>query len=160
LIKAAFMLPHPPIIIPEIGRGEEKKVQKTVEAYHAAARQIADLKPETVLLMSPHQILYSDYFHISPGQSASGDYAQFRAPQVQMQVRYDTEFVEQLCKLADAADFPAGTKGERDKRLDHGTMVPLYFVNQYFKEYRFVRTVVENALPAWAVYSGNGQTTK
>ena len=119
------------------GRGE--KVQKTVEAYHAAARQIADLKPETVLLMSPHQILYSDYFHISPGQSASGDYAQFRAPQVQMQVRYDTEFVEQLCKLADAADFPAGTKGERDKRLDHGTMVPLYFVNQYFKEYRLVR---------------------
>ncbi len=139
MIKAAFMLPHPPIIIPEIGRGEEKKVQKTVEAYHAAARQIADLKPETVLLMSPHQILYSDYFHISPGQSASGDYAQFRAPQVQMQVRYDTEFVEQLCKLADAADFPAGTKGERDKRLDHGTMVPLYFVNQYFKEYRLVR---------------------
>jgi len=139
LIKAAFMLPHPPIIVPEIGRGEEKKVQKTVEAYHAAARQIADLKPETIILMSPHQILYSDYFHISPGQSASGDFAQFRAPQVQMQVRYDTEFVKQLCKLADAADFPAGTQGERNWRLDHGTMVPLYFVNQYLKEYRLVR---------------------
>lgn len=139
MIKAAFMLPHPPIIVPEIGRGEEKKVQKTVEAYHAAARQIADLKPETIILMSPHQILYSDYFHISPGQSASGDFAQFRAPQVQMQVRYDTEFVKQLCKLADAADFPAGTQGERNWRLDHGTMVPLYFVNQYLKEYRLVR---------------------
>lgn len=139
MIKAAFMLPHPPIIVPEIGRGEEKKVQKTVEAYHAAARQIADLKPETIILMSPHQILYSDYFHISPGKSASGDFAQFRAPQVQMQVRYDTEFVNQLCKLADAADFPAGTQGERDRRLDHGTMVPLYFVNQYLKDYRLVR---------------------
>ena len=56
-----------------------------------------------------------------------------------MQVRYDTEFVEQLCKLADAADFPAGTEGERDRRLDHGTMVPLYFVNQYLKDYRLVR---------------------
>lgn len=139
MIKAAFMLPHPPIIVPEIGKGEEKKVQKTVEAYHAAARQIADLKPDTIILTSPHQILYSDYFHISPGKSASGDFAQFRAPQVQMQVRYDTEFVNQLCKLADAADFPAGMEGERDRRLDHGTMVPLYFVNQYLKEYRLVR---------------------
>lgn len=139
MIKAAFMFPHPPIIVPEIGKGEEKKIQKTVEAYHAAARQIAGLKPETIILMSPHQILYSDYFHISPGKNASGDFAQFRAPQVQMQVRYDTEFAEQICKLADAADFPAGTEGERDRRLDHGTMVPLYFVNQYLKDYRLVR---------------------
>lgn len=139
MIKAAFMLPHPPIIVPDIGKGEEKKIQKTVEAYQTAARKIADLKPETIILISPHQILYSDYFHISPGKDASGDFAQFRAPHVQMEVRYDTEFVEQICKLADAADFPAGTEGERDRRLDHGTMVPLYFVNQYLKDYRLVR---------------------
>ncbi len=139
MIKAAFMVPHPPIIIPDIGKGEEKKIQKTIDAYHAVAREIGSLKPDTIVLMSPHQILYSDYFHISPGKSASGDMAQFRAPHVQMEVRYDTEFVEQICKLADAADFPAGTEGERDKRLDHGTMVPLYFVNQYLKDYRLVR---------------------
>ena len=139
MIKAAFMVPHPPIIIPDIGKGEEKKIQKTINAYHAVAREIGSLKPDTIVLMSPHQILYSDYFHISPGKSASGDLSQFRAPHVQMEVQYDTEFVEQICKLADVADFPAGTEGERDKRLDHGTMVPLYFVNQYLKDYRLVR---------------------
>lgn len=138
-VTAAFMVPHPPIIIPEIGRGEEKKIQKTIDAYQTVARTIGSLKPETIVLMSPHQILYSDYFHISPGKSASGDFSQFRAPQVQMEVQYDTAFVNQICKLADAADLPAGTRGERDRRLDHGTMVPLYFVNQYVKDYRLVR---------------------
>lgn len=138
-VSAAFMVPHPPLIIPDIGRGQEKEIQKTIEAYHAAARKIGSLKPETIVLVSPHQIMYSDYFHISPGKSASGDFSRFRAPRVQMEVRYDTEFVEQICKLADAADFPAGTEGERDRRLDHGTMVPLYFVNQYVKDYRLVR---------------------
>lgn len=103
------------------------------------ARRIGSLEPETIVLLSPHQILYSDYFHISPGEGAAGDFSQFRASHVQMEVRYDTEFVEQICKLADAADFPAGTKGERDRRLDHGTMVPLYFVNQHLKDYRLVR---------------------
>lgn len=138
-VSAAFMVPHPPIIVPEIGRGEEQKIRKTIEAYQTVAHMIGSLKPETIVLMSPHQVLYSDYFHISPGTGASGDFAQFRAPQVKMDVQYDTAFVEQLCKLADASDFPAGTKGERDRRLDHGTMVPLYFVNQYIKEYRLVR---------------------
>lgn len=138
-IIAAFMVPHPPIIVPEIGRGEEKKIQKTIDAYQAAARKIGDMKPETIVLISPHQTMYSDYFHISPGNSASGDFAQFRAPCVQMDVRYDTEFVERLCRLSDAEDFPAGTEGERDSRLDHGTMVPLYFVNRYIKDYRLVR---------------------
>lgn len=138
-VSAAFMVPHPPLIVPDIGRGQEKEIQKTIEAYHAAARKIGSLEPETIVLVSPHQIMYSDYFHISPGKGASGDFAQFRAPQVRMEVRYDTAFVEQICKLADAAGFPAGTEGERDRRLDHGTMVPLYFVNQYVKDYRLVR---------------------
>lgn len=138
-VSAAFMVPHPPIIVPDIGRGEEKKIQKTIDAYQTAARRIGSLKPETIVLVSPHQVLYSDYFHISPGIGASGDFAQFHAPQVQIEVQYDTEFVEQLCKIAYAADFPAGTEGERDRRLDHGTMVPLYFVNQYVTDYRLVR---------------------
>ncbi|MDE5823569.1 MAG: AmmeMemoRadiSam system protein A [Lachnospiraceae bacterium] len=138
-VVAAFMVPHPPIIVPDIGRGEEKKIQKTIDAYQTAARKIGSLKPKTIVLLSPHQVLYSDYFHISPGKGASGDFAQFRAPQVQMEIQYDTEFVEQICKLADAADFPAGTEGERDKQLDHGTMVPLYFVNQYVNDYQLVR---------------------
>lgn len=138
-VIAAFMVPHPPIIVPDIGRGEERKIQKTIDAYQTAARKIGDMKPETIVLISPHQTMYSDYFHISPGKSASGDFAQFRAPGVQMDVGYDTEFVERLCRLSDAANFPAGTDGERDAGLDHGTMVPLYFVNRYIKDYRLVR---------------------
>ena len=31
-ILAAVMVPHPPLIVPEVGRGEEKKIQKTTDA--------------------------------------------------------------------------------------------------------------------------------
>lgn len=139
MISGAFMVPHPPMIIPEIGRGEERRIQDTIDAYHEVGRRIADLKPETIVLISPHQIMYADYFHISPGKGAKGDFGQFGAGQVKMEATYDTEFVETLCKLAEAGDLSAGTEGERDRRLDHGTMVPLYFINQYWNEYRLVR---------------------
>ena len=139
MILGTFMVPHPPLIIPEIGRSEERTIQDTINAYHEVGRKIGELKPETIVLLSPHQIMYADYFHISPGKAAKGDFRQFGAEHVKINVSYDTEFVENLCKLVEAGDLPAGTEGERDRMLDHGTMVPLYFVNQYWKEYELVR---------------------
>ncbi|MBU3875815.1 AmmeMemoRadiSam system protein A [Faecalicatena sp. AGMB00832] len=138
-IIAAFMVPHPPLIVPDIGRGEERKIQKTINAYKKVAERIRELEPETIVLMSPHQVMYADYFHISPGKGAKGDFGQFGIGQVKMEAQYDQVFVENLCKLADARDLPAGTMGERDRHLDHGFMVPLYFINQYWKQYKLVR---------------------
>ena len=138
-ITLTCMLPHPPLIVPAVGGGEEQKIQQTIDAYHEAARRIAACQPETIVLISPHQVMYADYFHISPGESAVGDFGQFRAPQEKFEVSYDTAFVEKLCALAEEKALPAGTLGEHDRKLDHGTMVPLYFVNQYWTDYQLVR---------------------
>ena len=138
-IAAALMLPHPPLIVPEVGRGEEQKIHKTIDAYKKAAGMAGALRPETIVLISPHQTMYADYFHISPGKTAKGDFGQFRAGQVRMEVAYETDFVSQLCRLAEQTGIPAGTDGERERRLDHGTMVPLYFISQYWNAYRLVR---------------------
>ena len=71
-IIAAFMVPHPPMIVPDVGRGSEKQVQKTIAAYEKVAEEIAALKPETIVISSPHSVMYADYFHISPGAKATG----------------------------------------------------------------------------------------
>ena len=138
-VKGAVMVPHPPIIIPEIGHGEEQKIRETSDSYRKAAAKIAEWKPDTVIVISPHSVMYADYFHISPGTGAKGDFGQFRAPRVKFCVDYDTEFVSVLAREAEARDIPAGTLGEREKRLDHGTMVPLYFLDRYMRDYRLVR---------------------
>lgn len=138
-ILTAVMVPHPPLIVPEVGRGEEKKIQKTIDAYREAARRIGEQKPETIVILSPHQTMYADYFHISPGRGAKGDLGNFRAKDVKFDVSYDSEFVEELSFLAAKRGIPAGTMGERDKKLDHGTMVPLYFVDQFYSDYQVVR---------------------
>lgn len=138
-ILLSLMLPHPPLIIPEIGRGQERKIQKTIQEYQKCACLIGEMKIDTIVLLSPHQTMYLDYFHISPGSGAKGNFASFQAGQVSMEVSYDKEFVDELCKLASREGIPAGTAGERNPQLDHGTMVPLYFVNQFWTRYRLVR---------------------
>ena len=138
-IIAAYMVPHPPMIIPQIGRGTEKQIQETIDAYRNVAREIASLKPETIIISSPHSVMYSDYFHISPGKNAAGDFSNFRARDVRFQETYDEELVTRICSLSDAEDFPAGTLGERDRTLDHGTMIPLYFIRQFYSDFQLVR---------------------
>ncbi len=138
-VRGAVMVPHPPLIIPDVGRGQEKAIQATIDAYHEAAKKIASWQPDTVVVLSPHSIMYADYFHISPGTGARGDFGQFRAPQVKIQVQYDTELVEALSQEAEAREIPAGTMGERDSRLDHATMIPLWFLNHYYTDYKTVR---------------------
>lgn len=72
-ILATFMVPHPPMIIPAIGKGSEKQIQETIDAYERVADEISALAPETIIIISPHSIMYSDYFHISPGEKAAGE---------------------------------------------------------------------------------------
>jgi Uncharacterized conserved protein len=128
----AVMVPHPPIILPEVGHGEEKKIQATIDAYAEAARFVARAKPDTIIITTPHSVMYADWFHISPGSSARGSFLPFGAGGVRISADYDTEFVDEFCRAAQKVGFPAGTIGERDASLDHATMIPLYFLQKAY----------------------------
>ncbi|MEI6578231.1 MAG: AmmeMemoRadiSam system protein A [Eubacteriales bacterium] len=138
-IVGAFIVPHPPIILPEVGRGKEKEIQKTINAYKEVSRQIAELKPDTIVLTSPHATMYADYFHISSGKSVYGDLGRFGVPGVNVLANYDIEFVEALTDAVAEENVSAGTLGERDKTLDHGTIIPLRFLNEQYSDYKLIR---------------------
>ncbi|MCR5402974.1 MAG: AmmeMemoRadiSam system protein A [Butyrivibrio sp.] len=139
MLNAAFMVPHPPMIVPEVGRGGEKQIEETTRAYTRVADMIAGLEPETIIITSPHATMYSDYFHISPGNGARGSFSRFSAGEVSFFEEYDTELVEEISELSYEKGFPAGTLGDVDRNLDHGTMVPLWFVRRKYKGGRIVR---------------------
>ena len=56
-ILGAYMVPHPPLILPEIGKGTEQAIQSTIDAYRKAAEEIGSLKPDTIVVISPHQVI-------------------------------------------------------------------------------------------------------
>ncbi len=149
-IIAAACVPHPPLIVPEIGKGEEEKIQSTIDSYKIVASRIKELDPDTIVVTSPHSIMYADYFHISPGSKASGDFSNFRAPRVNFMIKYDTKFTDSLSNLCNEKKISAGTLGEKNPSLDHGTMVPLHFLKEAgvdFTKTQFVRIGL-SGLPA------------
>ena len=52
-ISAVYLMPHPPIIIPEV-EGEERKIQNTSDALDKCGRHILGLKPDTIIVITPH----------------------------------------------------------------------------------------------------------
>ena len=138
-VEYACIMPPPPLIVPAVGNGQEQAVMATSEAMEQIGRKIAQIRPETIVLATPHSVMYGDYIHISPGKSAAGDLGRFNAGDVRIKKAYDTAFVSALSDIAFERDLHAGTLGERDAALDHATLVPLYFVDKHFSDYKLVR---------------------
>ncbi len=138
---ASYILPHPPIIIPEVGHGEELKIQKTIDAFNEVSRQIALIQPEVIVVSSPHAESYYDYLQVSSGKNAKGDFRSFGSNCV-INALYDEELINEINRKLENLDLPAGTLGKKTGKLDHGTMIPLYFINKNFQDYKLVRISV------------------
>ncbi|MDR2721922.1 MAG: AmmeMemoRadiSam system protein A, partial [Coriobacteriaceae bacterium] len=115
-----------------IGLGDERKIEKTLEACGKVARRIASLAPDTILIISPHAAYYADWIYIAEGTSAQGSFAQFGAPLNSFRVHYDTDFVEALVVEAEAQAVSAGCVSGAARPLDHGVMVPLYLIEEEY----------------------------
>lgn len=139
MILGAVMVPHPPIIVPQIGKGEEKAVQETIDNYHIAARQIAAWNPDVLVILSPHAEFYRDWFQVTPSGVIEGNFARFNAPNVTFRETVDKELVDEIDSLCREEYFPAGSDYPDQHQLDHGTMVPLYFIEQYIRDVLIVR---------------------
>lgn len=126
----AVLTPHPPVLLPEVGKGREREIFATGNAMRQVAEAVARWNPEVLIVSSPHTILYGDYFHIAPGSGAVGSMAAFGAPQVRMEVPYDAPLREEIIRRAESAGLQAGTLGQRDPSLDHGVLIPLYFLRK------------------------------
>ncbi len=123
-IIGAFLMPHPPLIIPDIGRGEETVISSTYQACEKIVDMISDLQPETVVISSPHGALYSDRFSISSGTELFGDMSSFGASRVKLRAKHDSNFADALCRESNNTIC-------MHSKLDHGSFIPLWFLQEH-----------------------------
>lgn len=141
----AYILPHPPIIVPGIGRGREREADGTIEAVKRAAREIGKDRPTTVILSTPHAPCFRDYAYIADSEILEGDFAAFGHPDIKAWFHNNKKLAAMIAEKAELAGIGAGGLGESQKRqydisdrLDHGAMVPLHFIEKELPDFRLV----------------------
>lgn len=144
-ILSAYLTPHPPIIIPQIGQGEELRAIKTIEGMEEIGRDIAWRKPQTILVITPHGPVFSDANAISMENKLKGDFGAFGHSQLSYSYNTDQELTYQIVKncLANNISIAQMTKEmykryKLDGKLDHGALVPLHFVDKYYSSFQLV----------------------
>lgn len=144
-LLSAYLTPHPPIIISDIGMGEEEHAKKTIEAMEEIARDISERKPETILLITPHGPVFSDAHAISMEERLKGDFGQFGHSELSYTYRNNQELAYQIVKNSLSNKIPIAQMTKEmyrrygmDGRLDHGVLVPLHFVDKYYSSFDII----------------------
>ena len=127
-IVFAGIAPHPPIMVPEVGGEAITKVRGSIEAMAEFTRRIVANEADTVVLISPHAPLHPRAFVAYQGPTLRGDFSKFRAPQAEVNFPLDTELLASLTDISAEDGFEIVESQDND--LDHGTAVPLYFLDR------------------------------
>ena len=118
--------PHPPIMVPEVGRESIAGVRASIDAMAELTRRVIDSGAESVVLISPHAPLEVDSFVAYEGPRVYADFSMFNAPSTEFSVRVDEDLLNAITAAAASQNYQVSKLV--DGLLDHGTAVPLYFL--------------------------------
>ncbi len=128
MIRFVAITPHPPIIIPTIGRSNLNLCRKTVNAMKTVSEKFRAVKADTIVLISPHGPVQYDKFIINYSPVLRGNLGQFGDDR-KFIFENDRELVDEITAELRNGHAPVGLV--RELELDHGALVPLhYLINQ------------------------------
>ena len=124
----AVLMPHAPILVPDVGGDRAGAARASVRAMREAAARVMDFQPDTLALISPHSPRQRGAFGLWAGDRLTGTFAQFNAPGAQVSLPNDTPLADAI--IAEARNRGLATWLIRGQTLDHGALVPLWFLAQ------------------------------
>ncbi|MDG2861132.1 hypothetical protein P7M27_26155, partial [Vibrio parahaemolyticus] len=129
-LVSAYISPHPPIIVENIGRGEEKKCIDTINGLMKIAEDIENKKPETIIVITPHGPLFSDAIAMSIGEELYGDFGNFGHSELKYHFKNDLEIVQSIYDMAKKEGIQIALMNKEmyemyglEDTLDHGVLV-------------------------------------
>lgn len=144
-IKKAFIMPHPPIIIPDIGGGSEEQASKTISGCKEIAKEIAAYSPETIVVITPHGPGFRDAICVNSNTVLKGSFARFGYRNLKYEFNNDKDFVDTYSKLLEKADIQSVKNNDKTRKsfgisdeIDHGVLVPIHFISEQIKEFKLV----------------------
>lgn len=134
-IVASCVCPHPPLLIPDIGGKDLKKVESTIMGMRNLAKELKELQADVFIYISPHSTLYADAFAVRNKAKLKGSFANFGCGNIMFEERNDLETANRIFEICEKHELPAvklkdGRGGwlHPEEDLDHGILVPLYYI--------------------------------
>src|SRR5712691_2102626 len=135
-LEYACIIPHGSDIIPRLAvRKTEYLFEKTRESVRRIARDIREVRPDTIVIASPHNLRLQDKIGIVTSENTTGQLNGPRGRKVRLSLKCDREFAQDLLQESAryhlpvvGANYGTAEGSGSDMPMDWGTLVPLWFV--------------------------------
>ncbi|MBM7615192.1 AmmeMemoRadiSam system protein A [Alkaliphilus hydrothermalis] len=148
-LQGMVLTPHPPIILPSIGGGEEEKAQGTIEGLKNIAKLVKEKSPQVIICITPHGNVFQDGICILDEEAVEGNFKEFGKSHLTMKQEMDEELIDTLLEAFLEKEVPSlflskklAKEYEAEVALDHGTMVPLHFIRQEYNDFKMVHITI------------------
>ncbi|HLB11957.1 MAG TPA: class III extradiol dioxygenase subunit B-like domain-containing protein [Dehalococcoidia bacterium] len=120
--------PHPPVLVPEVGGVRTSEVEATIRGLEALGLELAEARPEALLLVSPHGAGHRHAMGVLTAGSSGGSFMSWGTRGLDFAYKNDLALVQALLEEAEETDLPLHPIGEDGYDLDWGVLVPMYFL--------------------------------
>lgn len=150
-IAKFYVMPHPTMIIPEMGEGEEEKITATADACAKVADEIGEIKPDTVIIVTPHGPQFSNSVAFSLEEKIYGQLKKNDETKVFLNFDINVSITNNIIKeLRQEHINCVRIDGKTSEiyglsyELDYGTIIPMYFIDKKLSDYNIVHITCGN----------------
>ncbi|HBC44490.1 MAG: hypothetical protein UU95_C0003G0004 [Parcubacteria group bacterium GW2011_GWC2_42_12] len=129
------IVPHPPILIPAIGKENLEQLKATADSYSELEQDLYATQAETIIIISPHGPLQESAFSLNLSQEFYGDFKDFGDLTTKFNLRGDIGLAH---KIKEKMEAVAPLQLVSEARLDHGTSIPLYLLTQHLPKIKII----------------------
>lgn len=127
-IPCSVLMCHAPIVIPDVAGHRARQCAETTRAMSDIASRICAHGPDVVVLVSPHAPRHTTRWGICTQSPLTGNFGRFGADHIGVTVPGAPLAAARVTPIA--RDLRLTTREIAGDNLDHGALVPLYFLRQ------------------------------
>lgn len=127
MIVASAIVPHPPILIPQIGKDNLSQLKSTANSFKKLSQILKEERVDTIFIISPHGQLMEDSFsmNLSPNFFCNfedfGDFSTKKQWSGNIKLTY---------RIKESLETSTPLQLTSKEFLDHGISVPLYLLTE------------------------------
>jgi len=115
--------PHPPLLIPQIGKDNVKFLYSTQSAFQNLAKKLKESQPETIIVISPHGLIQSEAFTINQSPQFIATFDEFGDLTTKLTYKGDIGLTH---KIKESLETTIPLQMISGEKLDHGVSIPLH----------------------------------
>lgn len=134
-IVFSAIVPHPPMLIPTIGKENIKKFKTTITAYEKLEQNLYIAQADTILIISPHGQLQPNSFVMNLSPTYNIDFEEFGDFSTKLNL---TGNIGLGYKIRESLETKAPLQLISQTKLDHGSAIPIYLLTKHLPQIKII----------------------